>query len=410
MLHTSRFEDVSTSSLYSGTLWSNLETRTSRAQMSSPWCGVISHALWLILAKSGANNSVLMLLAHIKIQDFNEQIKQICENIICMLYAYIYVMYNDGYKARKRMCMDLTVFYNFNWVFSTNARESCHYCFLQGPVQPASTVHRNPSCPTAHSDSHHPCMEPLRCLPFLRLSATVMFFLLWNSITLSRFYSSSSCLLTNRLRMASGNPRKTYSHRRPRKTAKKKVRGTDRMAQMIDIGRELEMLAESGMWNRDTVHNQICLPFTSLPFVSSSPLFAWRLRVYWIEFFDFHSLRTECNQTTAPSATLHQISSLKCFAKWLRSLLRKLFELFQKYEMSRPSQLGSVLCVSARAGKWEEWELEGTAERKSLLKVPLPSGSRMVHSEAPARSKPLRRSIERGAAGTLASNTEIRTF
>lgn len=73
------------------------------------------------------------------------------------------------------------------------------------------------------------------------------------------------------LRMASGNPRKTYSHCRPRKMAKKKVRGTDRMAWMIDIGRELEMLAESGMWNRDTVHNQICLPFTSLPFVFSTP-------------------------------------------------------------------------------------------------------------------------------------------
>ncbi|ROL46114.1 Paired box protein Pax-7 [Anabarilius grahami] len=61
-------------------------------------------------------------------------------------------------------------------------------------------------------------------------------------------------------------------------------------------------------------------------------------------------------------------------------------------------------------GNEKSGELEGAAERKSLLKVPLPSGSRMAHSEAPARSKPLRRSIERGAAGTLASNTEIRAF
>lgn len=44
---------------------------TSRAQVSAPWC-VISCAFWLILAKSGANNSVLILLTYEKIWDFND--------------------------------------------------------------------------------------------------------------------------------------------------------------------------------------------------------------------------------------------------------------------------------------------------------------------------------------------------
>ncbi len=95
--------------------------KTSRAQMSAPWCGVISHALWLILAKSGANNSVLMLLAHIKIQDFNEQIKQICESIM-FICIYLCLCIMMVIKARKRMCMDL--FYTCNSVLQLSFSNS----------------------------------------------------------------------------------------------------------------------------------------------------------------------------------------------------------------------------------------------------------------------------------------------
>lgn len=91
------------------------------------------------------------------------------------------------------------------------------------------------------------------------------------------------------------------------------------------------------------------------------PLFTWRLRVYWIEFFDFHSLRTECNQTTAPSATLHKISSLKCFGKFT---FKEIIWTLSEIRNESPSQLGSVLCVSARAGKWEEWGIRGSSREK----------------------------------------------
>lgn len=254
-------------------------------------------------------------------------------------------------------------------------------------------------------------MEPLRCLPFLRLSATVMFFFAVKfnhviQVLLLVFLSAHQPPCAWQAVILGRHIAIVVQERQQKRKWEELIGWPGWL--ILDENSRCWPKVECEIVTQSTIRFVFHLP----PFLLSLllPLFAWRLRVYWIEFFDFHSLRTECNQTTAPSATLHQISSLKCFAKWLRSLLRKLFELFQKYEMSRPSQLGSVLCVSARAGKWEEWELEGTAERKSLLKVPLPSGSRMVHSEAPARSKPLRRSIERGAAGTLASNTEIRTF
>lgn len=74
--------------------------------------------------------------------------------------------------------------------------------------------------------------------------------------------------------------------------------------------------------------------------------------------------------------------------------------------------LSWAVCFVSRLeqGNEKSGELEGAGERKSPLKVPLPSGSRMARSEAPARSKPLRRSIECGAAGALAFNTEIHAF
>ncbi len=243
------------------------------------------------------------------------------------------------------MCMDLTVFYNFNWVFSTT-QESLVTLFLQGPVQPASTVHRNPSCPTAHSDSHHPCMEPLRCLPFLRLSATVMFFFAVKfnhviQVLLLVFLSAHQPPCAWQA-VILGRHIAIVVQERQQKRKWEELIGWPRWL-ILDENSRCWPKVECEIVTQSTIRFVFHLP----PFLLSLllPLFAWRLRVYWIEFFDFHSLRTECNQTTAPSATLHQISSLKCFAKWLRSLLRKLFELFQKYEMSRPSQLGSVLCV-----------------------------------------------------------------
>lgn len=166
------------------------------------------------------------------------------------------------------------------------------------------------------------------------------------------------------LRMANGNPRKTYNHRHPRETAKKEARGTDRVARVIDIGWEHEMLAECAMWNRDTVHNQICLPFTFLLFVSPTPPVRSEIEsiLNWIFRLPFPPNRMQSDNSSFSHT--HEISSLKCFAKWLRSLLRKLFELFQKYEMSWPSQLGSVLCVSAWAGKWEEWGIRRSSREK----------------------------------------------
>lgn len=91
------------------------------------------------------------------------------------------------------------------------------------------------------------------------------------------------------------------------------------------------------------------------------PLFTWRLKMYWIEFFDFHSLQTESyqQQLLQPHSTKPPLLNVS-----QSSLLRKLFDIFQNCEMSRPSQSGSVLSVTAQAGRWEEWGIRGSSREK----------------------------------------------
>lgn len=98
------------------------------------------------------------------------------------------------------------------------------HCYVQGPIQPASTLHPDPSCPTGHPDPHNPCMEPLRLMSafFTPLSHCYVLFCCEIQSRYPGFTPRLPVCSPTALRMANGNPRKTYSHRRPRETAKRK--------------------------------------------------------------------------------------------------------------------------------------------------------------------------------------------
>lgn len=285
-------------------------------------------------------------------------------------------------KGRKRIFMYLTVFYNStkvsrcskSWIwqmFLLKRRPILLSFAILLPSGP-SPARLNPSsqpilshCPSRFPKPLHGAMHWDWCRLFLRFSATVMFFFAvkfnhFIQVLLLVFLSVhqppcawQTVILGRHITIA--------IQERRRKRKQEELIGWLGWL-ILDESMRCWPNVECEIVTQSTIRFVFHLPsfLLSLPL----PLYTRRLRVYWIEFFDFHSLWTKCNQTTAPSATLHEISSLKCFAKWLRSLLRKLFELFQKYEMSWPSQLGSVLCVSAWAGKWEEWGIRRSSREK----------------------------------------------
>lgn len=87
---------------------------------------------------------------------------------------------------------------------------------------------------------------------------------------------------------------------------------------------------------------------------------------YYIENFWYfldHIMNNELNLILWPNFQPHSTKPPLLNVSQ-SSLLRKLFDIFQNCEMSRPSQSGSVLSVTAQAGRWEEWGIRGSSREK----------------------------------------------
>lgn len=146
---------------------------------------------------------------------------------------------------------------------------------------------------------HAPCPATLcTMLAFLRLSTTVMFYFF--AVKFNHIQVLPLVFLTNESVHGNGNSRKTYDcHYQRYRWGEELIGWPDDWYRKSIRDSVSAQISQVGLSNHDTVHNQICLTFTTS--------FCLSLSLYWaslgdwkyIEFFDFHSPQTECNQTTA---------------------------------------------------------------------------------------------------------------